>query len=1643
MVLLLSAELKPPKKDKTVKYHLTPAYEKTVGIVSEVNAEPPEEEEVLEGLASLDLQDRPPFYIRCHGIMDNTAVGQAASEDLEDSLNAGSKDLIWMEKLMERIEISASKRENVTIINRGYKSDEYLQTLVWQLFRAVKISSQHGMQVVADEIAKERQMQRLLQLEAENEPNAADGGPGKTEDGRDYQKNVGLPIPSRLRRKLEEMRKEFPYECGKGIASGKERYSLLSAAHGDELLPPCREGSCLVPYSFMVHPPVYRRGTTNAAPHESQLRSAVHTYQRLRRPTVLLLDQLEGEQKKEEVEPLKGNGWGKEVSFYVFNGENSIMALPGIPKFEDIIKRFAIDFWIRTDCKVPDGPKVLLQVMESRSDVGQMFSITLNHYSELRETLRVFIRDSQNRVLEGYVPLHATDLVSGQSFHHVIIKVHNLDECRLECGVDGKDIPFQFLQQEHPIAFNAWPHRLFIGGYLDENHTAQSVFRGAMMELRVWGSTQGEFEAAIRWPLMVRDGPLIEMTKTIPEDHHETLQNLDISTEPAPRSAPVFDGRLVVNVGLLPLWGQLMLNWRMEIRFRTSCSTRAMSLIGVTDRKLKMQQIGIVLNAEPVSSKERYRFHELNVTFYMVDCFGSCCSALFRGTDRENLMDGQWHTIIWRCVDAEKNNFIIHVDGVQCNLLFAAREGPSRFAAFDDWVCLGGHNVRSWKVQKNFEGEISRFYLTLRGHHYVTLEMNEGPGAYVLQDLSGHQNHGLLLHSGTQVIRKNDVVWVPVEPEKSEDDDANKIEIISYRNNAVSLAAVVFTGQFGESTVLHEILFDLLHQRETLLEESRVHLNQKEGERWGLWHKINEDCYLPLENITQLEEALTNAMTMEKPCGHLMLVLRIGDCHISLLQLQDIGLPADASFSTNMLKWNYPFGIEGQHGRRNLLLHRMVEGMEKVLVADSPTPYTAVKLGPVNCGTHTFLSENIIGKLRDNSTPWYLAAVLHYLLLNVERGSHLHIIHRFPSIMSFDEAAALCMFNKKLMDRSKELAALVIQRNWRAWLGQQEALERSEICKRKNRQVEEIRSIRMNPVVHPRKKLKATLVTLHTPCCSLVPPIKEHITDLEETLEKQGYAVTHLRDPSLGELVQLLGDLQLDSSSFVYISGYGGRMNIRQAPLFSFQSLHVCLSEGKERARMCAEEGQIFREQFKQFMEEKKLIKRKKKKKKGGAGAKAASRPRNKKAEEEYQAAQKQAQILFQEMVFELERDESFMRDSIMKEYESDVQALTSELRIVIYMTNKFVNEFKTDHVGDEEGLNWLYLSCSTTVEPYSTLTLNVEDLITIAVNRGSSILGFQRVFVMDLQPVTPYSQGFACLASSTGNTLRFSYKPQQKRYLTWVLQKALDGHANRLPVTQKYAILSGGLETLENQRDWKSMATYITQKMKPACASVAEYHKQCKELQREMPFTAELIPIRDILMTQDNRDRRRRDRDGGKVVVSMLFGVGSTKVQSDMFSLFKGILENLPLSELSFTNTINILFENRNKNIDVLLVPRLVEEIEKCRPHHCEMSFDLKISSEGAQVKFNVQDPADRMNVGQWIGSMVVRSLTWKIPADPAISYATLEVSYIEYIYHIKTSCKVRQFRQLRKQFYCKPIPDQYVRFLEVAEVGAGLPPL
>jgi hypothetical protein len=1056
-----------------------------------------------------------------------------------------------------------------------------------------------------------------------------------------------------------------------------------------------------------------------------------------------------------------------------------------------------------------------------------------------------------------------------------------------------------------------------------------------------------------------------------------------------------------------------------------------MTLLGVTDSRFKMQELGIILNAEPVVSKERFRYHELHTTFYIVDAFGVCCSALLRGTERHNLVDGEWHTLVWRCIDSEANKFTVKVDDVLQDLLFVCREGPTRFVTFENWVAVGGHNVRNWKVQRPFLGQIGRFYLSLRGSPYVTLQMNEGPGAYVLQDRSRHSNHGLLINSNTNVVRRNDVMWIPA-PSDEADERATAAagDMRIFKNNSVSIAAVVFTCSFGEKGVAHESIYDVYTQKYHELASMPHYLSQSTEAQWKSWYGLPEECYRALDSITRLEESINAVLSADAPRGHLMVTIRIGDCRATVLHIRDPELPDDAAYDCNMLKWHYPYMVEGIRGRRELMLNRMVEGAESVLLCDTLKPFVTAKLGPLNARNKVVVTDDIIRSLQNSGRPWFLPVVLHSHLLNAEFGSSLHLIHRVYPRMSGDDAAAVTLFNKKLIEGVRENASLLIQRNWRGHMAMRTAQRQAAQRGEDDRKVEEIRGLRMNPVVQPKHQLGALLITLHHPQCRGVPPIDNDALAMAEALRQQGYEVTVLEDPDVATMLKAVTQMDTTRSNFIYLSGYGGALNLRQPPVFGFESLAVSIEEQARRTDIECEVSDAYRQLMTQMKEEAESVPSGKTKK-GGKGQKAAGAPVRPKrqSEDEAELERRQLETALRSSRQQMEQEEAFGRDGLVQEYEEMNQVLSREMRQAIVVTREYEQHYRAKGPeGDPQ--NFIYPSESRLVEPFASTVLDVEDVVRAALHRQSPPLGLQCVVAVDLQPLTPFSCGMACLASSTGNTFRIPYSPQQRNLLTHNLVKAFNGQLPKIAGGSKYAVLSGGIETADNQRDWKSFATYVVSKMQPYCPP-ERIRMLRSELDRHNPFVADLVPVRDIVMTSEGKDRRRREREAQKVKAVATFGVGSCKVQSDMFSLFRGLMDGITISELSFTNTIRLLFLRHNAGIDGINSDDVVTGLEKCRPNGCAILLHVSVTAGGVEVQFETREPSDRVQLTQWLNSIVLRSLTWQFSQLPLYGTAPLEMDFVEYIYDVKVSCSARRYRQLCKQLEAFPIPQQYVRSL------------
>ncbi|CCW66738.1 unnamed protein product [Phytomonas sp. Hart1] len=1631
MVLIFALEQEDVTKRERIKpamCHFVP-HSQNVALACNAAAQKPSEESISNALLSTGVPNNPDFFVTYYDL----CIGNT---DEESPI---------IEKFYLNISVSVGKRENVTIVSRGTQGDRYFEKLLLNLLDTIQLTAEYAMQLVTDEIAKEKQMQRLLQLEGDGRSAMKESIKGSSESNRSHTdiKREALPISKKLIRKLQSLNETYPHNQGyvtngrksKRMLSSCSRYTLISALHTSDLIPPCTKGSLLTPEAFVRNPPVLHFTSHSCSVLGSRDRNVRrHSYlysQQNRKSMLLLLGKLQTKCPNTPPEPLKGNGWGTSMVTYHFDGENSVMALPGVPYFKEVIRSFALDFWMRTDCTVSEGKRVLIQIMDGQNEEkGQLFQISLNNYDKMKESIRLFARDSANRVLEALVSLDDfPQVTSGTSFHHILFTIQSLDEGLVQCLIDGRPANVQMLQQEHPIAFNSWQHRLFIGGFLNENNNPTSVFRGTLLDLRFWSDGEAK-KLLLFWRLFAdTSGKLIELTKVIPADHHESLLSLKQVEEPVPKISPYFDGNLSMNIGTMSLWGELMQNWRLEITFRTDFSTSIMSLVGVTDQKYKMQEFGIVFNAEPLFQKERFHFHEFNVTFYLVDAFGACCSALLRGSERQSLMDGEWHTLVWKCVDSESNKFLVLVDGAPQELLYVVREGPNRFVEFDNWICVGGHNVRNWKVKRPFMGQIGCFYLSLRGKIYTTLNMDEGPGAYVMQDRSGNQNHGLLINPNTGSVRKNDVLWMPGKDKKSEEErsDNRKLDLIVYKNNHVSIAVVVFTCVFDSTGTPREAIEDTIHGKiyspQIIPDDSDAEGNSFKKNSWRAWRTIPDECFKPLDTIVQLEESFNAVLSSPRVQGHLMIVVRIGDCNVCLLHLCDPELPPDAIYDQNMLKWRYSYVVQGCHGRRELMLNRMVESVESVLLATTMTPKVTSRLGPLNAIPGVpLLSDDIAKTLVGKGKPWFLATILHSQLLNFKYGSNLHVFHRLSPSMTSDQAASIFLFSKRLHDGAREKASIVIQRNWRIKLAKDDALNRKQIREIQERKLEEIRVLRTNPQVQAKEELYALLITFHHVACPALPPITADTADLEEVLSKQGYKVELLADPTFTQLMEAISHIDPSNSNFIYISGYGGQLSLRQPLLVELHSLHITLEEGASRAAIEREEGAAFRSMILQAKDENESIKPRKKEKKGKS-AKAVSY-KTKNSEELEMKVQQQA-IMFQAAQADFEQEFLSFRSAFLTECEMEFQMILRVARQAVVMTQEYERKFK--HV--ETPQNYLYPRESVLIEPYANTAINVETILRAAL-RQSSVPGFQCVVAIDLEPVVSFSCGFACLASSTGNILRMPYGPQQRRILSWSLVKAFDGHAPRVPASI-YSVLSGGIDTNDSQRDWKSFAKYIVAKMKPAC-SAESYNAMCFELAREVPFVAELIPVRDVLMTDKLKERVRRERDSQLVTAQLTFGVISTKVQGDMFSLFKPILDSVAISEITLTNTIYLILSNMSRSIDGVLLSDVAAKIEECRPLESDgLKFIVGKSHHGIEVRFTLQIPKQRLALNTWLSNITVRSLKWQISLNPLYGYNKLDVSYVEYLYSLKTTCYLRHYRKLLKQSYINPMPSHLVRFL------------
>lgn len=1611
----------------------------------------------------------PEYTVPCAGHI---------SEVTEDEEEKKANCVQGLSATLKKIGELAAKRHSVFVINRGSSSTRshvFFEKLVSDVVAAITPAADRALQLVADELAKEKQMERLMRsADAPTMPEAPSGtAPSKTPctpqnctpgatpqpPGEDGKKPAVPLLDIAAFQAAATTNNKTWRSLASMTSSPKSRFLIFTGAFTEPLLPPTKE-NLLTSRRFVAHPPPDRSATarkekSSASPQHTNPRSRQAVDQLQRRASIRHLQSILDHQDGDDAPFLKNNGWARPLPYIFFNGAQSYLQLPGVPGFESILKQFSFDFWMMTASKIFAGKQTILQVCEGHSpDIGMQFHLGLNWYGEATECLRLFIRDTTNKVFEAVIPLTDPRLTAGDTFHHYLFNMNNLADGALEVLINGKASDrIKILQSEHPATFNAWASRINVGGFLDESDNILHPFRGSIMELRFSKpDAQGIRVPIVRWPLIPdpargEQQQLTEATKSIEDGNVAVLRMLEVRSCDPPMCSPVFDGKqTIVSLGNLGPVGMFLHHFSVEMRFRTNITSRCMSLIGITDSQQKQLEMGIILNAEPTLTQERYKYRELNITFLLTDMSGRVLSAIARGTERHNVMDGNWHTISWKVVDAETNKLEVRIDGAFQDVLITIKDGPRTFGPLRDWVAVGAHNIRSWKIKNVFQGQIKSFALGVRGESIVQLNFDDGPGAVLAYDSTKHGLHATYRSAITGQAMKHSMIWTEsseVQPAAAEaspggptEDESGAEGVLIHRNNRVKYA-VLCVDVVPVGGKMAEILTDVLHESIPVEIEQirpltckRIPAAEKEE---AVWASIPSTCFVDVESILAMKDEVLSVLrkqlaARENP-GHLLYVCAIGDCMVSLLDLHGPILSSAASYNANMMRWQAPVCTCGVDKRRTAALNNVIAALEKCLVDVSSSPNITRRLGPVAVGP-SYYAENLIQVLDAHGLPSLSARLLHGMLLNPYLGIAFWTVHSISTTPSEDDSAAVAVFQNALHKTATPRAATLIQRNWRGLCARVRVKKLFEEREQRLREVEEIREMRRtDPRLLPKQTMHALIIScLEYDGTSVHSIPAGDVNAVAQAFEKQGYTVTRIANPSKQQILAALQSRESNSLNFVYIVGYGGRIRLRNPDHSAFERLEWISFESASRQDVVSAEASEFRVVRAEYVAEHSRLKAEKQPKavvqKPGSRGRRAPVTRQAAVLPTAQASDETGRFLE-----ELQRHETEVRAvQIARECDAELSAIVAEFKSVMQATVDFCERWASSATPP-----LLVTHELTSIEPTPEAIVTLDDIAQIVLQKPKAPLGTQTVLAVDLHPLGCSDAGWCYLGCSTGHEFSIPLKPSQRGVLSWSLCKALLGHAPTLPAKGADVLLSSHVDCGPNERDWRSFAHYVVSKVLRD-VDHPNPQKELSKLCADVPYVGDVVPLRKIIATPELREKQRKDGELRRVGGSVHLAIATSSVTLDLSTDLRGLLPDLVIADVIPLPQLLLTLRDGNRNVDALRLQQIHFEATSAAVHG--VCVECTLSERGIEISCS---SPDRTKLNQSLSSIANKAPFWRFPLRPCSVAAVhgtftqaVEVVGVEALYMARGTTTFRKWKRTQRLRNVHPNLSNTVRILD-----------
>ncbi len=196
-----------------------------------------------------------------------------------------------------------------------------------------------------------------------------------------------------------------------------------------------------------------------------------------------------------------------------------------------------------------------------------------------------------------------------------------------------------------------------------------------------------------------------------------------------------------------------------------------------------------------------------------------------------------------------------------------------------------------------------------------------------------------------------------------------------------------------------------------------------------------------------------------------------------------------------------------------------------------------------------------------------------------------------------------------------------------------------------------------------------------------------------------------------------------------------------------------------------------------------------------------------------------------------------------------------------------------------------------------------------------------------------------------------------------------------------------GGVEIREgdSQRDWRCCAAYLARKMKECFSRYTAAHPETKitvpnfdsHFHTELPFVGDLVPIRKLLLTAEDRVNQRKANELKRISGIVTLAVDGVGGGHDLLTDLRTHLPEFAVSDVINPSSFLLQLENDNQFSSFVHLPFLRAELKKCATHD-SISIAVTPTSFGIRLDLTGGDRGSVMNTASNINT---RCATWRIP--------------------------------------------------------------